>query len=171
MKHKGHLIKTVRRFFKRTKKLPRFFFPNSSDQKFEIAILISIVERSINHASGDDTNLQVPGESVVSFEICPVFTYSIYYWEVKTFFGEGDFSVGKIFCRRGRGGVSNRRIYRGEGSFRGWTFKGKLYLKEFTEILKQNSFYFTYFLLPIQHLKIFRGNSPSKIFKGVEVVR
>jgi len=41
-------------------------FPKSSDQNFETAVVISIVEKSSNHVFGDDIVLQIPGERVVS---------------------------------------------------------------------------------------------------------
>ena len=85
------------------------FFPKFSDQNFEIAIWISIVETSNNHASGDDTALQVFGGRVVSYEIFWLFTYSICYWEFNShseerviflrgeLFPRGDFSWGEMF--------------------------------------------------------------------------
>ena len=103
---------------------PRSFFPKSSDQHFEITILISIDERSSNHASGDNTALQVPRDRAISYEICVVFTYSICYWEVNRYFWRRViFLWGRIFC----GEIFKGRIFNEEGSFQGWIFKGKLH--------------------------------------------
>ena len=52
---------------------PVLLFPKTSNQSFEIAILISIIERS----SGDDMILLVLGEKILSYEICLVFTYGV----------------------------------------------------------------------------------------------
>ena len=141
------------------------FFPKFSDQNFEIAIWISIVETSNNHASGDDTALQVFGGRVVSYEIFWLFTCGICYWEFNSHSEERViFLRGELFPLF--------MTFHEERCFWGWTFKGKLYTGEFTRILIRKSFYLTYFLFAnsILYLKVSQGNGPGKIFEGVKVV-
>jgi len=67
--------------------------------------LISIVEKSSNHVAGDDTALQVPGEIVVCYEVCPVFNPVFVIGKYKNIFGGvgiflwGKLSAGDFFRR------------------------------------------------------------------------
>ena len=69
------------------------FFPKSPGENFEIAILFSIVKKSNNYVFEDDLIPHRPGRRAASCELCPMFVYSIYYWEVYRRF-RGDFFGG-----------------------------------------------------------------------------
>jgi hypothetical protein len=45
------------------------FFPNVSDEDFEVTILLKIVQRSDNRNSGVNTTPQGPGAGVVSYAL------------------------------------------------------------------------------------------------------
>jgi len=61
--------------------LPPLFLPKSSDQNFEVPILLIIVERPNYHALGYNMTPPpiAPGERSLSYKICPLFTHSICY--------------------------------------------------------------------------------------------
>ena len=70
------------------------FFPKSTDQNFEIAILFYIVENHNNYVFGDDLLPHSPWEGlqVTNFDQC--FTYSNGYWEVYRRFQGDSFGLG-----------------------------------------------------------------------------
>ena len=76
---------------------PPFYFSKLSDQNFEIAVLFSAVERPNNNAFGDKMTSHSPW-GMASYNISPLFTYSICYWEIRLHLsGGGEFSDGEIF--------------------------------------------------------------------------
>ena len=88
------------------------FSPKLSNRNCEIAILFEIVKRQSNYVYGDKMISHSPwGPGSVNLQICPLFTYSICYWEVnKRFWGDfllKGFSKGRNFCEEetfGEGG-------------------------------------------------------------------
>jgi hypothetical protein len=58
--------------------------PNTSNQNIERAMLFSTVERPTKYVSGDVGDINLPTvlrEKAVSYTICLLSVYSIYYWE------------------------------------------------------------------------------------------
>ena len=92
--------------------LPRSFFPKSSDQNFEIAILFKTVEKFNNYVFEDDLIPHSPGGTTASYKLSLLFTYSISYWEVYRHFQVG------FFSGWGGGGGSEGEVYVG-GSYHG----------------------------------------------------
>ena len=76
------------------------FFPKSTDQNFEIAILFNIVENHNYYVFGDDLLPTVPGGGAASYKLCPMFTYSNGYWEVYRRFQGDSFGLG-VGLRKG----------------------------------------------------------------------
>ena len=81
--------------------LPRSLFPKVIGSKFEMTISFNIAEKSNSYVFEDDLIPQSPGGTAASYELCPLSTYSIGYWEVCRHF-QGFFSVG--------GWVSGERV-------------------------------------------------------------
>ena len=103
-----------------TRSPPTPLLSESSDQYFETAILFSIVERPNNYTFGDIMTLPQPlRKSCLSYKICPLFTHSICYWEVCTYFLEEgvELSVDRTF---------HRDDYPWEGSFPEANFSGEI---------------------------------------------
>ena len=86
--------------------IPHSFFPEVTDQNFEIAILFSTVEKSNNYIFEDDLTLQRPGGRAAICELCPLFTSSIGCWEVhwhfqgEFFSGRGEEGLGEAVTRK-----------------------------------------------------------------------
>ena len=76
------------------------FFPKSTDQNFEIAILFSKVENHNNYVFGDDLLPHNPWGKGCKLQLWPVFTYSNGYWEVYRRF-QGDFICLGVGLKRG----------------------------------------------------------------------
>ena len=84
--------------------LPRSFFPESTDQNFEIAILFSIVEKHNNYVFGADLLPHQSQGGAASYKLWPAFTYSNGYLEVYRPFQGDIFWVGGGL----RGGLRGR---------------------------------------------------------------
>ena len=82
--------------------LPRSFFPKSTDQIFEIAILFSIVDNLNKYVFGMTYSPKTPRGGAASYKLWPVFIYSNGYCEVYKRFSGGLFWVG------GGGGLCGR---------------------------------------------------------------
>ena len=132
--------------------LAHYFFPKFYDQNFKIVILFIMVERPSNYAFGSDLN---PPPTVLRkiYKICPLFTYSICYWDACIHFrvwrGKTNFLVG-IFawgnCPSG-------------GKFLGSELvRGNYAQRKFAIILIQNSFCVL--------LSLFRLNFTRGVFKS-----
>ena len=88
-----------------------FFLPNLSDQNFETAVLISIVERSNILPLGMTRPCKSLEKMVISYEICLVFAYSICYWEVVLLFAR-NFPLRHWERRISRKNFSRRKNFR-----------------------------------------------------------
>ena len=66
------------------------FFPKVTSSNFQIAILFSVVEKFNNYVLEDDLIHHGPRGRAASYELCPLFIYSIGYWEIYKSF-QGDF--------------------------------------------------------------------------------
>ena len=94
------------------------FFPKSSDQNFEIAILFSMVENMIKMSFRMTWSPKVPRGRAESYELYSMLTYSIGYWEVYRLFQRRFFLVGG--GRRASGAIrkdlSMKEVFMGEGT-------------------------------------------------------
>ena len=115
---------------------PMLLFLKFIESYFEIPILIIKVETSSNHASRDDTTLQVQVEKVVNYEFWPVFTYSISYWEVNRHFWRSVFFCGWNFLWGG--GYFPRGEFSVEKEVSKMNFQKELHTEDFIRILMQH---------------------------------
>ena len=114
--------------------------------------MFNIVERSNNYAFRGYIPPTARWRRAISYEIWPLFAYSICYWEVYTqFSGEEKFCVWSGFPWKG--------FYVGREVFGGELSEGSFTLGGFDRIPIRNSFYWSYFLFATSnlHLEIFRG--------------
>ena len=152
------LFLSDQRDWRATMSPPPPMFSKIIRSKFWDTILFIIFKRPSNYVLGYNINTHPtsPGEMSLSYKICPLFTHSIFYWELCIDFGWG---VGTNFLL----GVFPQRDFLRGGKFPGDEFVWRYFtLGKFARIPIQNYFYLScYFFRLSFTCGVVKGDYPG----------